>query len=178
MLSVYADVVVNPTCCQCPQVQIRHQHGAFRSTITCVKGGQPLPAGFENPAVVGYVPAACRPSDRPSSTPHAAEATTAPPTTPPPTAADREDGSRQHQHQHQHQLNRGEESTLVTVDATDADVAAGAVTAIITTAERVRAPTPGQAVAFYDIDDNVCLGGGTILQTGPSIACTRDASTT
>lgn len=42
---------------------------------------------------------------------------------------------------------------------------------IVTTEQTVRAPTPGQSVAFYDMQDNVCLGGGTIVQTGPSIAC-------
>lgn len=42
---------------------------------------------------------------------------------------------------------------------------------IVTTEHKVRAPTPGQSVAFYDSKDKVCLGGGTIVRTGPTIAC-------
>lgn len=35
-------------------VQIRHQHASFHSTVTSYTG-QPLPVGFENPDVIGYV---------------------------------------------------------------------------------------------------------------------------
>eukprot|EP00729_Bicosta_minor_P026091 gene26091-3359_t len=40
-------------------VQIRHQHASFHSTVTSYTG-QPLPVGFENPDVIGYVPPAYR----------------------------------------------------------------------------------------------------------------------
>ena len=54
----------------------------------------------------------------------------------------------------------------------DASAACADDDIVVTTDAPLRGVAPGQAAVFYDTENNVCLGGGTIQRTGPTLADT------
>jgi hypothetical protein len=173
-------------------VQIRHQVESFASSISIMSAPSSsdhdenvdaasaiLLAGFGDPAHVGFVPPAYKTTTKhlrhdskfpfPTSTPTAPSTTGAAHPTTVEAVSTHNDDELCLPNPNPNTGNPSARTAGINSTGTFSDVSQLVV--VVTSTAPVRAVTPGQAVAFYDMSNTVCLGGGTIIQTGPTLAC-------